>query len=329
MIWLTGKMIRAAIVGGAGYTAGELLRILIYHPSVEIAWIHSTSSAGKPVWEVHTDLFGDTDFCFTDLIDFKGVDVLFLCMGHGDSRPFVEGHNIPSGVTIIDLSQDFRHQETCDGFVYGLPEAHRTKIVGARKIANPGCFATAMQLSLLPLASAGILKGDVHITATTGSTGAGQKPSPTNQFSWRASNLSVYKPFQHQHLKEVSETLHEFQPGYGGKLLFIPERGAFPRGIMAVSVVEFGGSQDDAYALYREFYKDAAFTFVSEMPVHLKQVVGTNKCLMSLDVSEGNLLVTTVIDNLTKGASGQAVQNMNLAFSLEERAGLCLKPIAF
>lgn len=323
------KMIRAAIVGGAGYTAGELLRILIYHPTVEIAWIHSSSSAGKHVWEIHTDLFGDTNLSFTDSIDFEGVDVLFLCMGHGESRPFVEGHVIPSNMTVIDLSQDFRHKETSDGFVYGLPEAHRDRIIGARRIANPGCFATAMQLSLLPLVSSGILKGDAHITATTGSTGAGQKPSPTNQFSWRSSNLSVYKPFKHQHLKEVSETLLEYQPGYSGKLLFIPERGPFSRGIMAATVVEYDGNQEDVYNLYREFYKNEPFTFVSEMPVHLKQVVGTNKCLMSLDVLDGSLLITTVIDNLTKGASGQAVQNMNIVFSLGEKTGLGLKPIAF
>lgn len=329
MIWQMVKMIRAAIVGGAGYTAGELLRILIYHPQVEIAWVHSSSSAGKYVWEIHTDLFGDTDLLFSDKLDFTGLDVLFLCMGHGDSRPFVMEHGIPSDVTVIDLSQDFRHKDTADGFVYGLPEVHRNIVAGARRIANPGCFATAMQLSLLPLASAGLLDGDVHITATTGSTGAGQKPSATNQFSWRASNLSVYKPFKHQHLKEVSETLHELQPGYDGKLLFIPERGAFPRGILAVTVVKFDGSVEDAYRLYDNFYRNEPFTFVSNAPVHLKQVVGTNKCLMSLDVEDGNLLVTAVIDNLTKGASGQAVQNMNIAFSLDEKAGLGLKPIAF
>ncbi len=322
-------MINAAIVGGAGYTAGELLRILIFHPSVNISWVHSSSSAGKYVWQIHTDLFGDTDICFTDQLNFDGIDVLFLCMGHGDSRPFVEGHDIPDSVSIIDLSQDYRHKDSSDGFVYGLPEANREIIRSAHKIANPGCFATAMQLSLLPLVNSGILKGDVHITATTGSTGAGQKPSATSHFSWRASNLSVYKAFRHQHLKEVSETLHSFQPDFEGKIVFIPERGAFQRGIMAAVVTQFNGTIDEAYELYENFYKSSAFTFVSHDPVHLKQVVGTNKCIMSLEVCDGLLLITTVIDNLTKGASGQAVQNMNLMFSLGERTGLGLKPIAF
>lgn len=322
-------MVNVGIVGGAGYTAGELLRILIYHPKVNIVWVHSTSSAGKYLWQVHTDLFGDTGMKFTNVLDFSGIDVLFLCMGHGDSRPFIEGHDIPESVSVIDLSQDFRHRDTCDGFVYGLPEANRCKISGSKKIANPGCFATAMQLSLLPLAANGLLSGDIHITATTGSTGAGQKPSATNQFSWRSSNLSVYKAFRHQHLKEISETIHSFQPGFDGKILFIPERGAFPRGIMAAVVVKFNGGIDSAYEIYEKFYSDAAFTFVSREPVHLKQVVGTNKCIISLEECEGNLLITTVIDNLTKGASGQAVQNMNLMFSLGEKTGLGLKPIAF
>ena len=315
-------MIRAGIIGGAGYTAGELVRILVNHPEAEIAWIHSESQAGKPVAEHHPGLVGDTDLVFTDVIDLDGVDVLFLCSAHGKSRSFWEEHSCPEGLKVIDLAQDFRDES--DGYVYGLPELNRDRISRARKVANPGCFATAIQLALLPLAKAGLLGGDVHVQAVTGSTGAGVKPAPTTHFSWRSDNLSIYKVLTHQHLLEIRRNL-----GIGDNLHFIPVRGDFARGIFAVCETACSLTIEEVSALYQDFYADAPFTWVLSGPVDLKQVVNTNKCLIALEMHEGRLVITSVIDNLLKGASGQAVQNLNLRFSLPETAGLRLKASVF
>ena len=315
-------MIRAGIVGGAGYTAGELVRLLVNHPAAAVAWIHSESQAGKPVAEHHPGLVGDTDLLFTDQVDLEGIDVLFLCSAHGRSRAFWEEHPCPAGLKVIDLAQDFRDES--DGYVYGLPELQRDRILGASKVANPGCFATAVQLALLPPAKAGLLGGDIHVQAVTGSTGAGIKPSTTTHFSWRDNNLSAYKILTHQHLAEIRRNL-----GVGDNLHFVPVRGGFPRGIFAVAETACALSLKEVTVLYETFYADAAFTFVLPSPVDPKQVVNTNKCLISLELHDGQLVVTSVIDNLLKGASGQAVQNMNLLFSLPETAGLRLKASAF
>lgn len=329
---MTDRKIRAAIIGGAGYTGGEACRLLTFHPSVELAYVHSVSNAGNLICDVHTDLVGDTDMRFTDTLS-SDVDVMFLCLGHGDSRKFLENNHVDDNVRIIDLSQDFRlaagSSSGSRSFVYGLPEMNADKIATAHDIANPGCFATAIQLALLPLASAGALADEVHISAATGSTGAGQKPTSTTHFSWRHANFSSYKTFTHQHLHEIGESLTGLQPSFDKALNFIPYRGDFARGILASAYTRFDGPIDEALALYRDYYEDAAFTFVSERPVSLKQVVNTNKCLLSLEKHDDKLLVTSVIDNLLKGASGQAVQNMNIMFGLPEREGLGLKPSAF
>lgn len=314
-------MIKAGIIGGAGYTAGELIRILVNHPDVEIAFVHSTSNAGNYLYEVHGGLFGDTDQRFSDSYDLSAVDVLFLCSAHGKSREFWAQNERPAGLKVIDLAQDFRDES--EGYVYGLPEWQRERIRGAEKIANPGCFATAIQLALLPLAAAGELRSTVHVTAVTGSTGAGVKPSATTHFSWRTDNLSTYKVFEHQHLIEIRRTLG--QP----EIQFVPMRGDFARGIFASVTVDTPLSGEAALALYKDYYADAAFTFVSDRPVDLKQVVNTNKCIVAPEKHDGTLVVSSVIDNLLKGASGQAVQNMNLAFGLPETAGLRLKASAF
>ena len=315
-------MIRAGIIGGAGYTAGELVRLLVNHPEAGIAWIHSESQAGKAVAEHHPGLVGDTDLVFTDVVDLEGIDVLFLCSAHGKSRSFWEEHPCPQGLKVIDLAQDFRDES--DGYVYGLPELNRARIMGAQKVANPGCFATALQLALLPLAKVGLLNGDIHVQAVTGSTGAGVKPSATTHFSWRSNNLSAYKVLTHQHLAEIRRNL-----GVGENLHFIPVRGDFTRGIFAVAQTACTLSLEEVRALYEAFYADAPFTWVLPGEADLKQVVNTNKCLISLEVVQGQLVVTSVIDNLLKGASGQAVQNMNLMFALPETAGLRLKASAF
>jgi len=311
-------MVRAGIIGGAGYTAGELVRLLVNHPEVEIAWIHSESQAGKAVAEHHPGLVGDTDLVFTDVIGLEGIDVLFLCSAHGKSRAFWEEHPCPAGLKVIDLAQDFRDES--DGYVYGLPELNRSRIRGASKVANPGCFATAIQLALLPLAKAGLLQGDIHVQAVTGSTGAGVKPAPTTHFSWRSNNLSIYKVLTHQHLLEIRRNLQ-----VGDNLHFIPVRGDFARGIFAVAELACDRPLEELTALYQDFYADAPFTWLLSGPVDLKQVVNTNKCLLSLEQHEGRLVVTSVIDNLLKGASGQAVENMNLLFGLPQTAGLQLK----
>lgn len=322
------KTIKAGIVGGAGYTGGELLRLLLPHPAVEIVFVHSNSSAGKPVYDIHTDLFGDTDLHFSDKLT-QDIDVLFLCMGHGDSKVFLADNVIDSNIKIIDLSQDFRLKETAGKFIYGLPELNREQIKKASYIANPGCFATALQLALLPLASVGKLPESTYINALTGSTGAGQSLSTTSHFSWRANNISVYKAFTHQHLNEIGESLTQLQPGYAKNIKFVPERGDFSRGIFASVMFESTMTEEELYKLYNAYYESHPFTHVSAKGIDLKQVVNTNKCLVSIVKNGDDVLITSAIDNLLKGASGQAVQNMNLLFGLDEKTGLQLKASAF
>lgn len=321
------KKIKAGIIGGAGYTAGELLRLLINHPEVEVAFVHSTSNAGTPVSDVHEGLIGETDLVFADAYDLGACDVLFLCQGHGFSRKFWEENAMPEGLKVIDLAQDYRDES--DGYVYGLPEVKRDAIRECGRLANPGCFATAIQLALAPLAAAGLLDGEVHVTGITGSTGAGVKPGSTTHFSWRNNNMSVYKAFEHQHLKEIKQTLSALQGGKEPNISFIPVRGDFARGIFVMADITTSLTQDEAVKLYKDFYADAEFTHVSDRPVDLKQVVNTNKCVISLEKHGNKLLILSAIDNLLKGASGQAVQNMNLMFGLPERTGLALKPSAF
>ncbi len=318
---------RIGIIGGAGYTAGELLRLLLNHPEAEIAFVHSTSNAGKPVTDIHEGLIGDTDLRFSEDYDLNSIDVLFLCQGHGFSRKFWEENEMPEGLKIVDLAQDYRDES--DGYVYGLPEANLDRIKGSRKVANPGCFATALQVALLPLAAAHKLNGEIHVTGITGSTGAGVKPGATTHFSWRTDNLSVYKAFEHQHLAEIKQTLRQLQPGFNSKISFIPVRGDFARGIFAMTYIDTDMTIEEATSLYKEFYKDAEFTHVSDRPVDLKQVVNTNKAIISLEKHGSKLLIISAIDNLLKGASGQAVQNMNIICGLPQRTGLALKPSAF
>lgn len=319
---------RIGIIGGAGYTAGELLRLLINHPTAEIAFVHSSSQAGLPVTDVHSGLFGETHLTFSSDYDLNAIDVLFLCSGHGASTTFWQANERPAGLKVIDLAQDFRDES--EGYVYGLPEWQREKIASATLIANPGCFATAIQLALLPLAKAKLLKSEVCINAITGSTGAGVKPSSTTHFSWRTDNISAYKVFEHQHLKEITRNLNLLQGSSPLPALnFVPVRGDFARGIFVSAYTDCPLSEEEALQLYTDYYKDAAFTFVSPRSVDLKQVVNTNKCLISLEKHGDKLVVCSVIDNLLKGASGQAVQNMNLLFGLDEHTGLRLKASAF
>lgn len=316
--------IKIGIIGGAGYTSGELLRILIFHPNAEIIYIHSKSQAGKFVYEVHSDLFGDTDLKFSETMS-ANVDLVFFCAGHGESRKILDENPSLFNAKIIDLSADFRDES--NDFVYGLPEYQKDKIKTAKYIANPGCFATSIELGLLPLANAGLIKEDVHVSAITGSTGAGQSLSNTSHFSWRNNNVSIYKAFNHQHLKEIGMVLthNSIKP----KVNFIPYRGNFTRGIMANIYTKFEGSLEEAISLYKSFYENAPFTHISKNSIDLKQVVNTNKCIISLEKNEDNLLITSIIDNLTKGASGQAIQNMNLMFGLDETTGLRLKSLGF
>ncbi|MBQ5692334.1 MAG: N-acetyl-gamma-glutamyl-phosphate reductase [Alistipes sp.] len=320
-------MIKVGIIGGAGYTAGELIRLLINHPNVEIAFIHSTSNAGNAVSDIHGGLIGETDLRFSAEYDLTAVDALFLCSAHGQSRKFWEENSAPEGLNIIDLAQDFR-DESC-GYVYGLPEINRERIAATSRLANPGCFATAIQLALLPLAANGLLKNEVHITAITGSTGAGVKPGATTHFSWRNDNISVYKAFEHQHLIEIGRTLKSLQPSFDSAVNFVPMRGDFARGIFASVYTDCDLTAEQAVALYNDFYADAAFTFAVERDVDLKQVVNTNKAVVRVAKYGTKLHIVSVIDNLLKGASGQAVQNMNIMFGLDERMGLNLKPSAF
>jgi len=318
--------IRVAIEGGAGYTAGELVRLLIHHPQAEVKYIHSESNAGKPVTNIHKDLLGETDLLFTD-IDFNDCDILFLCKGHGQSVIFLQNQVLPPALKIIDLSQDFRQED--NGFIYGLPELQIDKIISSRKLANPGCFATTIELALLPLAAAGLLKDDVHITAITGSTGAGQAPSDTTHFSWRNNNISVYKPFRHQHLKEIGMSLRKLQPDFDKQLNLIPIRGNFSRGIFASMYTKCTDDFTNVKNLYKEYYQTHPFVTISDSMPDLKQVVNTNKCILYLEMFENKIYIISIIDNLIKGASGQAVQNMNLMFGFPQDAGLRLKSIAF
>lgn len=336
--------IKAGIIGSAGYTGGELLRILIHHPQVDIVFAHSGSSAGNPVSDVHADLLGDTDLHFTDQTS-EDIDVLFLCVGHGDARKYLEANPVASHIKIIDLSQDYRLKSNTayqgKDFIYGLPELSREQIKSSDYIANPGCFATNIQLALLPLASAGLLPEQIHVNATTGSTGAGQKPSATTHFSWRNNNLSAYKSFDHQHLQEISESIDQLQPGFlpdsdesllvraARKINFVPQRGDFARGIFSAIYVDSTLTEEEAYKLYEDYYTPHPFTHVSKSNIDLKQVVNTNKSIIHLEKHGDKLLILTIIDNLLKGASGQAVQNMNLIFGLEETAGLKLKSVGF
>lgn len=313
------------IVGGAGYTAGELLRILINHPLVDITWVHSRSQAGKSITTVHQDLIGEFELVFTSTIDWSAIDVLFLCGGHGASRSFLEKETVPDTVKIIDLSQDFRIADPAHNFVYGLPELHKDQLREAQQVANPGCFATCLQLGLLPLASAGLLKKNVHINAITGSTGAGQQPTATSHFSWRNNNISVYKPFRHQHLREINQSLRELQPDFVGKLQFLPVRGNFTRGIFASMYTSIEATLAEVQPLYQRFYQDEPFVHLTDENPYLKQVVNTNKCIIHFEQYEDTLLIISMIDNLLKGASGQAVQNLNLMMGWEETVGLQLK----
>lgn len=338
-------MVKVGILGAAGYTGGELIRLLINHPEVEIVFANSESNAGNRVADVHEGLYGDTELCFTDQMPFDQVDVVFFCFGHGKSEAFLKEHEIPTRVKIVDLAQDFRIKGAHD-YVYGLPEIHREEIKACQHLANPGCFATCIQEGLLPLAKAGLLTNDVAVNAITGSTGAGQKPGATTHFSWRNDNMSVYKLFTHQHLHEITQTLNELRPvsapvfvdtlneGYdtdGLSVDFVPYRGDFARGIFCTEVVKLAKSMPAAEVvqLYKDFFADAAFTHYCDAALDLKQVVGTNKCLLHVDVFGRKVVITSMIDNLLKGAVGQAVQNMNLMFGLDEKTGLNLKAIAF
>jgi N-acetyl-gamma-glutamyl-phosphate reductase len=322
-------MIRVGVIGGAGYTAGELLRILLNHPEVQIAFVNSASNAGNAITDVHSGLIGECDLIFTDQLPFNQVDALFLCSAHGDSVKFVQQNDIPAAVKIIDLSTDYRESRPDHDFVYGLPEMNKSKICKAQHVANPGCFATAIQLALLPLAANGLLKAEIHVNAITGSTGAGVKPSSTSHFSWRNDNISVYKAFDHQHLNEIGQTMRLLQNGFDRDINFIPVRGDFARGIFASVYTDFEGTLEEAVNLYSSYYKDAAFTFISAKNPDLKQVINTNKCVLHLEKHGRKLLILSVVDNLLKGASGQAVHNMNLMFGLDEKIGLKLKPVAF
>lgn len=321
--------IKAGIIGGAGYTAGELIRILMYHPQAELAFVQSSSNAGNPIYEVHRDLVGDTDLVFVADPDFANCDVIFLCMGHGKSREFVQSNDILASVKIIDLSHDYRLKSEGNDFVYGLPELNRDLIRGAAHIANPGCFATGIQLTVLPLAAAGLLTDELHVHAITGSTGAGQAPSKTSHFSWRNSNVSVYKAFEHQHLGEITQSVKQLQPTFNKAINFIPVRGNHTRGIFVSTYTEYDGTIEEAIKLYEDFYEGHPFVFVTNENPDVKQVVNTNKAILHLEKHGSKLMILSVTDNLLKGASGQAVQNMNIMFGLDEKTGLNLKPISF
>ena len=321
-------MIKAAIAGGTGYTAGELLRILINHPEVEICSVMSTTSVGRDITDFHRDLLGETDLKFTD--NPGEPDVVFLCLGHGLSREFLSTHTLPEHCKIIDLGQDFRNDPNFDGkhFVYGLTDVFKDEIEGCDYLANPGCFATSIQLGLAPSAALKMIDGEIHVTAITGATGAGRKLSETSHFPWRDNNISVYKPFSHQHLEEIGNTLKALS-GKQQTVNFVPVRGDFARGIFASIYFKCSTSADEAISIYKEYYKDSPFVFVSDSPVSLKEVVNTNKCLLHIESHNGYLHITSIIDNLLKGASGQAVENMNLMFGLERTTALKLKANAF
>ena len=321
-------MIQAGIIGGAGYTAGELIRLLLVHSKVEINFVYSTSSAGKKLSAIHQDLVGSTEQLFTDAIN-TDVDILFLCLGHGNSKAFLEKHTFSNTTKIIDLSNDFRLTQDAvfqnKQFVYGLPELNKSAIQSAQYIANPGCFATAIQLAILPLAAKGLVKDAIHVNAVTGATGAGTALSATTHFTWRVDNFSHYKAFNHQHLGEIHQSVDALQENLESEIHFIPNRGNFSRGIFATIYTKYNGTLEDAKTLFKSYYKDAEFTIISDDNIHLKQVVNTNKCVLQLEVHKGKLLITSIIDNLLKGASGQAVHNMNLMYGFEAQLGLQLK----
>ena len=321
-------MVRVGILGAAGYTGGELIRLLINHPQAEIVFANSESNAGNLICDVHEGLMGETDMRFTAEMPFGEVDVVFFCFGHGKSRAFLQEHTIPSHVRIIDLAQDFRIAGEHD-YVYGLPETHRQEISTCMHLANPGCFATCIQLGLLPALKAGIISGDIHTNGITGSTGAGLKPGATTHFSWRNDNISIYKTFTHQHLHEINQTIHELQPQYDGQMFFIPQRGCFTRGIFVTSYARCNTPIEEVKAIYEDYYRDAAFTHVVSTSPDMKQVVNTNKALVYVERYADQLLMVSCIDNLLKGAVGQAVENMNLMFGLPEDTGLRLKASAF
>ena len=322
-------MIKAGIIGGAGYTAGELIRLLINHPQVELVFVNSTSNAGNKLTDVHGGLLGETEMTFTDQLPYNEIDVLFFCTAHGDTKKFLDSNNVPENLKIIDLSTDYRKESPEHEFVYGLPELNKERIKKAKRIANPGCFATAIQLALLPLAKAQLLNTEVHVNAITGSTGAGVKPSATSHFSWRENNISVYKAFEHQHLGEIRQSLNQLQNSFSEDINFIPVRGNFTRGIFASIYLNFAETQEDAVKLYKDFYKDSPFVIITDKNPDLKQVVNTNKCVLYVEKHGNKLLILSCIDNLVKGASGQAVHNLNLIFGLEETEGLKLKATGF
>ncbi|MDR2497794.1 MAG: N-acetyl-gamma-glutamyl-phosphate reductase [Tannerellaceae bacterium] len=323
-------MIRIGIAGGAGYTAGELIRLLAFHPEARISFVNSESHAGASVDGLHR-LTNETGLTFTrQEPPLEQIDLLFFCTPHGETRKWIESHQIPPHLKIIDLSTDYRHEAEGNDFVYGLPELNRSRIQTAQYIANPGCFATCIQLAILPLAQQGLLNSDIHISALTGSTGAGAKPGATTHFSWRTDNISVYKAFTHQHLDEIRQSLNALQPGFPAEIHFLPFRGDFARGIFAVSYIQTDEiGEAEAGSLYQSFYSDHPFTFVAAEAPDLKQAVNTNKCILHVSRIDSRLMIVSVIDNLLKGASGQAVQNMNLMFGLDETAGLNLKPSSF
>ena len=322
-------MIKAGIIGGAGYTAGELIRLLINHAQVELVFVNSTSNAGNKLTDVHGGLLGETEMTFTDQLPYNEIDVLFFCTAHGDTKKFLDNNEVPENLKIIDLSTDYRKKSTELDFVYGLPELNKEEIKQAKRIANPGCFATAIQLALLPLAKAQLLNTEVHVNAITGSTGAGVKPSATSHFSWRENNISVYKAFEHQHLGEIRQSLNQLQSNFSEEINFIPVRGNFTRGIFASIYLNFAGTEEDAVKLYKDFYKDSPFVIITDKNPDLKQVVNTNKCVLHVEKQGNKLLILSCIDNLVKGASGQAVHNLNLIFGLEETEGLKLKATGF
>ncbi len=321
-------MIKAGIVGGAGYVGGELIRLLLAHPEVQIKYISSRSQTGKPISDIHRDLLGSTDLSFTDNYD-TDVEVLFLCMGHGKSSEYLKKVNVSKEVVIIDLSRDFRLTEDAGTFIYGLCELNKQDIKQAQHIANPGCFSTCIQLALLPLAAEGLLKDDVHVTAITGSTGAGQKPVATTHFSWRNNNISIYKAFTHQHLDEIQQSVKQLQPSFDADINFIPMRGDFTRGIFASVYTNSDLSEEQAKKLYQNYYSDSPFVHISDSPLSVKDAVNSNNGLLYISTHDGKIRIESCIDNLLKGAAGQAVQNMNLIFGWTEECGLRLKTSAF
>ena len=322
-------MVRVGILGAAGYTGGELIRLLLSHPEAEIVFANSESNAGNPVADVHEGLYGDTELCFTSEMPFDSVDVVFFCFGHGKSEAFLKEHSIPENVKIVDLAQDFRLEAPDHDYVYGLPEINKERIAKAQHVANPGCFATCIQLGLLPAASMGLIKGSVAVNAITGSTGAGQKATATTHFSWRNNNMSIYKAFTHQHVPEIRQSLRQVQGHLDADIDFIPYRGDFSRGIFATEVIKTDRPLEEIVEAYKAFYRDARFTHYVDKAIDMKQVVNTNKALVHCDKYGDKLLVTSTIDNLLKGAVGQAVQNMNIMFGLDEATGLNLKSSAF